>query len=379
MASRYFHRQFTLADVPRACRIRITCDNGYALFVNGREIGRGDSWMRIQEYDAKSALQSGTNVIAVDARNEGGQGALVAEIWLQQADGSVARIGTDATWLSASALPTGWPALGLADSAWMPARVISTFDESLWAKHEQGPPRLDAPVGDPTTMPWNADLAMRWYRDTTRLPFDTRPEAREPAGWYRFVSPPGLRSLVMPTAQPVRTWVDGKELPVRSEAGLATVQVSQPSPRPVVVALRVEQQRGDYGGAAFTDFIRLECDAGELSPGDWSKAGVLETYSGGAWYRRTVPLTAQQANGVVMLDLGQVAASAEVLVNGKPAGIKVAPPWRLELSSLLTAGDNRIEILVCNTLANHYVTIPTHYRGSTVSGLLGPVRLEITR
>ncbi len=379
VASRYFHRQFTLADVPRACRIRITCDNGYALFVNGREIGRGDSWMRIQEYDAKSALQSGTNVIAVDARNEGGQGALVAEIWLQQADGSVARIGTDATWLSAPALPTGWPTLGLADSTWMPARVISTFDESLWAKHEQGPPRLDAPVGDPTNMPWNADLAMRWYRDTTRLPFDTRPEAREPAGWYRFVSPPGLRSLVMPTAQPVRTWVDGKELPVRSEAGLATVQVSQPSPRPVVVALRVEQQRGDYGGAAFTDFIRLECDAGELSPGDWSKAGVLETYSGGAWYRRTVPLTAQQASGVVMLDLGQVAASAEVLVNGKPAGIKVAPPWRLELSSLVTAGDNRLEILVCNTLANHYVTIPTHYRGSTVSGLLGPVRLEITR
>ncbi|MCF7675821.1 MAG: hypothetical protein K9N23_06055 [Akkermansiaceae bacterium] len=31
-----------------------------------------------------------------------------------------------------------------------------------------------------------------------------------------------------------------------------------------------------------------------------------------------------------------------------------------------------------NTLANHYVTIPTHYRGSTVSGLLGPTSLRLT-
>jgi hypothetical protein len=40
-------------------------------------------------------------------------------------------------------------------------------------------------------------------------------------------------------------------------------------------------------------------------------------------------------------------------------------------------GENKVEILVCNTLANHYVTVPTHYRGSTASGLLGPVRLEV--
>jgi hypothetical protein len=35
--------------------------------------------------------------------------------------------------------------------------------------------------------------------------------------------------------------------------------------------------------------------------------------------------------------------------------------------------------LVFNTLANHYQTIPTRYRGSTKSGLLGPVRLYIER
>jgi hypothetical protein len=38
-------------------------------------------------------------------------------------------------------------------------------------------------------------------------------------------------------------------------------------------------------------------------------------------------------------------------------------------------GENRLEILVCNTLANHYSTVPTRYRGESKSGLLGPVTL----
>jgi len=83
------------------------------------------------------------------------------------------------------------------------------------------------------------------------------------------------------------------------------------------------------------------------------------------------------ANRLTRPLLRVVAASAEVVVNGRAAGIKVAPPWRLNLTSLVKTGENRIETLACNTLANHYVTIPTHYRGSTVSGLLGPVRLEV--
>ena len=76
----------------------------------------------------------------------------------------------------------------------------------------------------------------------------------------------------------------------------------------------------------------------------------------------------------VMLDLGDVVASAEVRVNGQFAGIKVSPPWTLDITKFVKPGANRIEVLVCNTLANHYTTVPTQYRGPTVSGLLGPVQ-----
>ena len=45
-------------------------------------------------------------------------------------------------------------------------------------------------------------------------------------------------------------------------------------------------------------------------------------------------------------------------------------------SKQVKPGENRIEVLVFNTLANHYVTIPTRYRGDLTSGLLGPVTLS---
>jgi hypothetical protein len=79
----------------------------------------------------------------------------------------------------------------------------------------------------------------------------------------------------------------------------------------------------------------------------------------------------------VTLNLGEVVASAKVRVNGRPAGIKVAPPWALDITPFVKPGTNRIEVLVCNTIANHYTTVPTRYRGSTTSGLLGPVSLEV--
>jgi len=237
----------------------------------------------------------------------------------------------------------------------------------------------DAPVAEPeTAMPWNTDLAMRWVQDANRLVFDTRPQEARPAGWYRFVAPPGLRSLIIPSSGKIQVWIAGRERAVENVQGEWKVSLPEPVRSSAVVAMRIEQVRGDYGGAAFRDYIRLDCGAGEIMPGDWSKTGVLETYSGGAWYRKTFSLSADQVYGKVLLDMGNVVASAEVRVNGKSVGIKTTPPWTLDVSSFVKAGENRIEVLVCNTLANHYVTIPTHYRGSPASGLMGPVNLILT-
>ena len=120
----------------------------------------------------------------------------------------------------------------------------------------------------------------------------------------------------------------------------------------------------------------IETNGSGIMPlGDWSKMGILNNYSGGARYRKRFSLTEQEANGTRELDLGRVTATAEVRINGQKAGVRVAPPWELDVCGLLKAGENKVEVLVYNTLSNHYQTIPTRYKGDPASGLFGPVKL----
>jgi len=143
-----------------------------------------------------------------------------------------------------------------------------------------------------------------------------------------------------------------------------------------VLALRIVPEAGCSGGSAIPEPIVVETDGSGVMPlGDWAGIGILNNYSGGVRYRTTVTLTEDQVKGPVEIDLGQVVATAEVHINGKKAGIRVTPPWRLEVTGLLKAGANTVEVLVYNTLSNHYQTIPSRYRGKPTSGLMGPVRL----
>jgi hypothetical protein len=225
-------------------------------------------------------------------------------------------------------------------------------------------------------------LAMTWYDRPGLVPLDALPAVAKPTGWYRFVAPPGLRAMTLTAYGTVQAWADGQPVTVTPEptAGNGAVRyrltLGALVPGKALVALRIEPPRGSYGGAAIPEPIGLDCGIGTAALGDWSQGSALECYSGGVWYRKSVNLSPAQLASRTVLDLGEVVATAEVRVNGRTAGIRVAPPWKLDITEHVKAGDNRIEILVYNTLANHYLTVPTKYRGNPKSGLLGPVRLE---
>jgi hypothetical protein len=222
-----------------------------------------------------------------------------------------------------------------------------------------------------------------WRNKPGVVLFDTRPAVERPAGWYRFKSAPGLRGLTITAHGKVQAWAEGEPLAIDAGTPRADgafeykATLRRVSPLPVQIAIRVEQQRGHYGGAALPEPVMEDCGPGAIALGDWSLIDGLSSYSGGAWFRKNIELTAAQTHGTVALDLGRVVASAEIHVNGTLAATRLAPPWKVDISKFVHAGANRIEVLVFNTLANHYQTIPTRYRGSALSGLLGPVRLEV--
>jgi len=157
----------------------------------------------------------------------------------------------------------------------------------------------------------------------------------------------------------------------------------------------------------------------------WTADGATRFFSGKAVYSRDVEIPASAASARLWLDLGDakpaekpprgggrawapnifmtlldapVREAAEVFVNGKRAGSAWCPPYRVEVTGLLKAGRNRIEIAVYNTAINQmagsprpdYKALDARYGerfqmqdvdnlAPLESGLLGPVRLRSER
>ncbi len=91
---------------------------------------------------------------------------------------------------------------------------------------------------------------------------------------------------------------------------------------------------------------------------DFSKAESKDVryFSGTATYHKqvAVPAASLQSRRTV-LDLGLLNDIARVRVNGKDAGVLWYPPYTADITELLKAGDNHLEIAVTNNWANQLI------------------------
>ena len=226
--------------------------------------------------------------------------------------------------------------------------------------------------------PYSDIIAMKWFR-SSHLPYGVRGGSERTA--YRFETAPGLESLTLDLAgQLEKAWVNGVPIDAKrqirqTEPGCYEITLPNKVSHVSVVALQILPEDGADGAAVFRAPIQLHCGTGWMEAGDWSKVGALRYYSGGMYYRKVVSLTAEQIAQGVRLDLGSVSATCEIKVNGRDAGTYIYSPFQAEITSLLHPGENQIEVLVYSTLANHYQTIPTPYKGDPEAGLIGPVEL----
>lgn len=226
-------------------------------------------------------------------------------------------------------------------------------------------------------------LSMKWYKQPGMLTYDLY--AGEPkTAYYRFDAPPGLKSMRFKVYGSIKAYANGKVLDVeifKTDAdGLqeCIVSINKSYQAISTICFEIKHQGGAYGGSAFPEPVRLNCGRGKIQTGDWSQMGVLKSYSGGMWYRKKIHLNKTQLSEELVLDLGEICATAEVHINGKQAGICMTKPFKLNISNFVTEGDNYFEILVYSTLSNHYSTIPTPntYKKSFKAGLIGPVRIQ---
>lgn len=78
----------------------------------------------------------------------------------------------------------------------------------------------------------------------------------------------------------------------------------------------------------------------------------------------------------VLLELGEVYETAEVWLNGEPAGVRICPPYCLEIHGLIKKGTNKLVIEVTNTLVKDQHDFLSAYAQQEPSGLIGPVRVK---
>ena len=86
----------------------------------------------------------------------------------------------------------------------------------------------------------------------------------------------------------------------------------------------------------------------------------VQYFSGAATYHKTFDFTPAsisdpQQKPIVTLDLGKVAVIAEVRLNGKELGILWKRPYRLDVTDVITAGQNVLDIRVVNLPINRMI------------------------
>jgi len=122
-------------NVARA-RLRITADNEYILFLDGRELGRDAEWRHLYEYDITPLLESGKHVLAVEAYNSSREAGLVFGMRVGLSSGRVVEVKTDTNWLIVPNTLAGWEKRREPGADWRPATALSTFGTGPWGNQD---------------------------------------------------------------------------------------------------------------------------------------------------------------------------------------------------------------------------------------------------
>ncbi len=88
----------------------------------------------------------------------------------------------------------------------------------------------------------------------------------------------------------------------------------------------------------------------------WTDSEIkgISYFSGTATYHKTLLIDPERIrqHGRIFLDLGEIRDVSEVYINGKSAGIQWKKPYLFDISDLLKAGENQVEIEIVNLWVN---------------------------
>jgi hypothetical protein len=341
---------FHLDEIPADATTLFASDGPCTLLVNGVQVGRQggvDLYPAVAEVaeELLASLGLQTRVRTYDLRDVLVVGANLMTVRL--GDGAAAALDT--------------PGLGVSTGpGWEGAtpRRHRGLDRRLLCARPRPHPLPGAHWLEPAAAPGDTVVPV--------VP-DTAPGERTES--LRFPAPLGTVGIRVPTDLEVALEIEGTQ----HEPIDGWVRLAQPLAAGTTVALRVRAVDGRRGGALLDEALEIEVAETDTTLDSWEDLG-LRALGGQVRYRNTF----RAASARVVLDLGEVRGTADVLVNGSLVDRLVWGPWRTELTSALRPGDNDLEVIVRGTLAGYVddaSPTPYVYAGQVRTGLFGPVRL----
>jgi putative heme-binding domain-containing protein len=129
---RYFRKTFSLDELPRRANLGVAADNHFVAYLNGQKIGEATGWNEFRRYDVAKNLKRGQNVLAIEARNEGGPAGLIAQLELR-GQGDRQMIVSDASWKTSAGQERDWPTAAFQPGAtWLAAKSLGKLGVSPW-------------------------------------------------------------------------------------------------------------------------------------------------------------------------------------------------------------------------------------------------------
>lgn len=170
---------------------------------------------------------------------------------------------------------------------------------------------------------------------------------------------------------------------------------ASPSAAPAAKPVWTQAAVLDAGWQVDFDGLGAPAPIADGAPGSLADSAdpQVKYFSGTSIWRRRFDLPAGAAPGTPMrLDLGRVGDVAEVIVNGRSAGIAWKQPFEVDIGELVVAGANTVEVRVANLWVNRligdaqpgarkvtFTAAPTYTADAPLrpAGLVGPVTLRV--
>ncbi len=143
--------------------LRMTADNGFILYVNGKKAAESSNWEKTVKTDLATLIIPGKNLLAAECSNLDGKFGFIGGLLITLDDGSVLEVKTDKTWMTSLKSIKDWEIAGLENTtAWVPAKEFGNPGDNPWSMINNAEPFIPAIISSKSLQIIGAGEAFSW-------------------------------------------------------------------------------------------------------------------------------------------------------------------------------------------------------------------------